>query len=531
MKQAGGSVLGSVRHLLSSADMSSYLLQAQSSKANVIALANAGSDFTNSIKQAAEFGISQSGQSLAGLAVYLTDVKLLGLASGKGIYLSEPFYWNLNDQTRAFAKKFGERHGGAMPTSFQAGVYSGVLHYLKAAAALGSDQDGRAIVAKMKGLPTEDLAFGKGSVREDGRKMHSCISSASRIPRRRNRPGTSTRRLARPRPSRRSRLPIRPARWSSAEPCAGGSCTAPGRACRGHGQIFLGVAPPRAASQRMSRARMRIVSFCSEGQIRFGLRDGDGFRPFTGAAGRSFAALCEALAENTAEPDDRLIATAELLTPVPRPARIFCIGLNYADHAREGGHPIPTYPAVFTRVANSLVAHGQPLVMPAASNRFDYEAELAIVVGRAGRRIPAGRALAHVASYACFNDGSLRDYQRKSTQWTMGKNFDRSGSFGPHLVTPDELPEGAAGLRVATRLNGNTVQDGNTSDMIFDVATIVATLSEAMTLEPGDVIATGTPAGVGFARTPPLFMQPGDICEIEIEGVGLLRNAIGAESV
>ncbi|WP_332689216.1 ABC transporter substrate-binding protein [Bosea sp. (in: a-proteobacteria)] len=172
VKQAGGNVVGAVRHPLSSSDFSSYLLQAQSSKAKVIALANSGSDFTNSIKQATEFGITQSGQSLAGLAVYLTDIKSLGLESGKGIYLSEPFYWDLNDQTRTFAKKFGERHGGAMPTSFQAGVYSGVLHYLKAAAAVGGDTDGRAIVAKMKELPTEDFAFGKGSVRVDGRKLH-----------------------------------------------------------------------------------------------------------------------------------------------------------------------------------------------------------------------------------------------------------------------------------------------------------------------------------------------------------------------
>jgi branched-chain amino acid transport system substrate-binding protein len=172
VKRAGGSVLGSVRHPLNSSDFSSYLLQAQSSKAEVIGFANAGGDFTNSIKQAAEFGIPQGGQRLAGLAVYLTDIKALGLASGNGIYLSEPFYWDLNNDTRAFAKKFGERHGGAMPTSFQAGVYSGVLHYLKAVAAVGGDADGRAIVEKMKELPTEDLAFGKGAVRIDGRKLH-----------------------------------------------------------------------------------------------------------------------------------------------------------------------------------------------------------------------------------------------------------------------------------------------------------------------------------------------------------------------
>lgn len=172
VKQAGGTVVGAVHHPLSSSDFSSYLLQAQSSKAGVIALANSGSDFTNTVKQAAEFGIVGSKQSLAALAVYLTDIKSLGLESAKGIYLSEPFYWDLNEQTRSFASKFAQRHNGAMPTSYQAGVYSGVLHYLKAVKAVGGDTDGRAIVAKMKELPTDDLAFGKGSVREDGRKMH-----------------------------------------------------------------------------------------------------------------------------------------------------------------------------------------------------------------------------------------------------------------------------------------------------------------------------------------------------------------------
>ncbi|MDE1568602.1 ABC transporter substrate-binding protein [Aquabacter sp. P-9] len=172
VKAAGGKVVGSVRHPLSTSDLSSFLLQAQGSGAQVIGFANSGSDFTNSMKQAAEFGITKGNQKLAALAVYLTDIKSLGLTSGQGLYLSEPFYWDLNDQTRAFAKKFAERHGGAMPTSFQAGVYSGVLHYLKAVAALNSDTDGRAIVAKMKELPTDDPAFGKGSVRIDGRKLH-----------------------------------------------------------------------------------------------------------------------------------------------------------------------------------------------------------------------------------------------------------------------------------------------------------------------------------------------------------------------
>lgn len=172
VKAAGGSVIGQVRHPLNTADLSSFLMQAQGSGATVIALANAGSDFTSSVKQASEFGITQSGKSLAGLAVYLTDVRSLGLQAGQGLYLSEPFYWDLNDNTRAFAKKFAERRGGAMPTAYQAGVYSSVLHYLKALAAVNGDSDGRAIVAKMKELPTEDLAYGKGYVRVDGRKIH-----------------------------------------------------------------------------------------------------------------------------------------------------------------------------------------------------------------------------------------------------------------------------------------------------------------------------------------------------------------------
>lgn len=172
VKDAGGTVVGAVRHPLNTSDLSSFLLQAQGSAAKVIALADAGSDFTTAVKQAKEFGIVQKGQSLAGLAVYLTDVHALGLAAGQGLYLSEPFYWDLDERTRAFGKAFAARRGGAMPTSYQAGVYSGVLHYLKAVAAAGGDDDGRAIVAKMKELPTDDLAFSRGYVRIDGRKIH-----------------------------------------------------------------------------------------------------------------------------------------------------------------------------------------------------------------------------------------------------------------------------------------------------------------------------------------------------------------------
>ena len=174
----------------------------------------------------------------------------------------------------------------------------------------------------------------------------------------------------------------------------------------------------------------------------------------------------------------------------------------------------------------SLVAHGEPLVRPLASDKLDWEAELAVVIGRTARHVQATRALDHVAGYACFNDGSVRNYQRKSTQWTMGKNFDLTGAFGPEIVTADELPAGAAGLRIVSRVNGTVMQDGNTGDMIFDVPALIETLSEVMTLEPGDVIATGTPAGVGYARTPPVFLKAGDVCEVEIEGVGTISNPI-----
>ena len=165
------------------------------------------------------------------------------------------------------------------------------------------------------------------------------------------------------------------------------------------------------------------------------------------------------------------------------------------------------------------------MILPTCSDKFDYEAELAIIIGKTATNVGAD-ALDYVAGYACFNDGSVRDYQRKSSQWTMGKNFDRTGGFGPELVTPDELPAGASGLRIVSRLNGQVMQDGNTDDMIFGTAALVATLSEAMTLEPGDVIATGTPAGVGYARKPPVFLRAGDRIEVEIERIGILTNVV-----
>jgi acylpyruvate hydrolase len=212
--------------------------------------------------------------------------------------------------------------------------------------------------------------------------------------------------------------------------------------------------------------------------------------------------------------------------PLENAGKIVCLGLNYVDHAAEGGHAKPDYPSLFLRCNSSLVAHGEALWRPKASIRLDYEAELVAVIGRTARHVRVADALAHIAGYSCFNDGSVRDYQRKTSQWTIGKNFDRTGGFGPAFVTADELPPGAAGLSIQSRLNGKVMQNANTSDMIFPVAETVALLSECMTLEPGDLLVMGTPAGVGYARTPPVWMRPGDTIEIAIEGVGLLSNPI-----
>lgn len=217
--------------------------------------------------------------------------------------------------------------------------------------------------------------------------------------------------------------------------------------------------------------------------------------------------------------------------PLARPPKIICVGLNYVDHAAESPYKtVPDYPAFFPRFASSLVGHGNPIIRPAVSEQLDFEGEVAAVVGKGGHRISRNRALDHIAGYSIFNDASIRDYQFKSPQWTVGKNFDGTGAFGPEFVTADELPAGAAGLHIETRLNGKIVQTANTNDLVFSVADLVFFASEVFTLEPGDVIVTGTPAGVGFARKPPLFMKNGDICEVEVEGIGVLRNPIKDEA-
>ena len=215
--------------------------------------------------------------------------------------------------------------------------------------------------------------------------------------------------------------------------------------------------------------------------------------------------------------------------PIERPGKIVCMGLNYADHAKEGGNARPEYPSFFMRGPSSMTAHLSPIIRPKVSDKLDYEAELTIIVGKKARHLTLENALDCVAGYSIFNDGSIRDYQRKTTQWTIGKNFDQTGAFGPWLVTPDELPLGCDGLNIQSRLNGQVMQNANTKDFLWGVAETIVLISECMTLEPGDVVITGTPAGVGYARTPPVFMKPGDICEIEIESIGVLRNTIADE--
>ncbi len=219
----------------------------------------------------------------------------------------------------------------------------------------------------------------------------------------------------------------------------------------------------------------------------------------------------------------------QYLPPLANPGKIICIGLNYSDHTAESKFEQPAYPTVFSRYNSSLIAHGQAMVRPRASDSLDYEGEMAVVLSGGGRYIGKQDALKHVAGYSVFNDGSVREYQFKSPQWTVGKNFDGTGGFGPVLVTADELPPGGAGLALETRLNGKVVQAANTRDMVFDVATLISLLSEAFTLEAGDVIVSGTPSGVGWAREPRLLMQDGDVCEVSIEGIGTLRNPIALE--
>lgn len=245
-------------------------------------------------------------------------------------------------------------------------------------------------------------------------------------------------------------------------------------------------------------------------------------------AAPDFAAL-QALVD--AAPASALVDPASVrhAPPIADGAKILCLGLNYVEHAREASYVKPEHPVVFTRFASSFVGHDEPLDLPSASAAFDYESELVVVIGQGGRRIAPERALDHVAGYTIMNDGSVRDFQTRTPQWTLGKNFDRSGSIGPEIVTADELPPGARGLALRGRLDGEVMQQANTSEMVFDVAATIAYISLALALSPGDLIAMGTPSGVGNARKPQVFLKAGSTFEIDIERVGTLRNPVRPE--
>ncbi|MFM2403757.1 MAG: hypothetical protein RL223_1637 [Pseudomonadota bacterium] len=287
---------------------------------------------------------------------------------------------------------------------------------------------------------------------------------------------------------------------------------------------------------------MKFTTFLLDGQPRLGLLDGEQVIDLNAAQPQVPADLRAALEQgidlaaaaraalDSAAPRHAL-AGLTLAPLLPEPGKTICLGLNYFDHAKEGGREKPEYPWLFLRGKSSLIGHGAAGIRPKVSERFDYEAELAVVIGsRVPRHVSQEAALAHVFGYSCFNDMSVRDYQKRTPQWSIGKNFDATGAFGPVLVTADALPAGAAGLRIQSRLNGQVMQDADTADMIWSVAETIALLSDCMTLEPGDVLVMGTPAGVGQARTPPVWMKPGDTVEIEIEGIGTLVNPIAAEA-
>lgn len=219
----------------------------------------------------------------------------------------------------------------------------------------------------------------------------------------------------------------------------------------------------------------------------------------------------------------------QLKAPIPNPGKIICIGLNYRDHAAETGQPIPEYPTVFSKYANAVIGPEEPIVLPRVSQRVDYEGELGVVIGRRGRYIPETRALDYVAGYLPCNDVSARDFQKRTSQWTIGKTFDTFAPMGPALVTADEVPDPHT-LDIRVYVSGELMQSSNTRNLIFSVPYLVAYLSQVMTLEPGDIILTGTPGGVGDVRTPPRYLQPGDEVRIEIAQLGVLRNPVIAEA-
>jgi len=281
---------------------------------------------------------------------------------------------------------------------------------------------------------------------------------------------------------------------------------------------------------------MKLISFSHKGIEAAGLVVGEGVVDLSKRLASHPARLRVLLESDalktvaglaSAAPDYPLSAVT-LLPVIPNPDKVLCVALNYKAHAAETGRPLPKFPMIFVRFAGSQVGSGQAMIRPHVSQQYDYEGELAVVIGRAGRYIPRDKAMQHIAGYSCFNDGSVRDYQMHTAHFTAGKNFAKSGSFGPWLVTPDEAGS-PPDMTIETRLNGEVVQRAPINDLIFEVPTLIEYCSTFTELLPGDVIATGTTSGVGMARKPPLWMKPGDVVEVEISKIGILKNTIEDE--
>lgn len=282
---------------------------------------------------------------------------------------------------------------------------------------------------------------------------------------------------------------------------------------------------------------MRCVSFKIDGRHRYGLIDGDVVRAVRPEFAARYPDLRAALAgdvlaglEGEVESVPLAVDRLSLLPPIPEPGKILCIGVNYRPHVEEMGRDMPDYPLVFVRFPSSLVGHAQPLIRPRVSSRYDYEGEFAVVIGRCGRYVPRDRAWDHIAGLCPFLDGSVRDYQCHSAQFTPGKNFPGSGAMGPALVTLDDIGDPGL-LRLTTRVNGEALQRGGLSELIFDVPRLIEYCSTFTRLEPGDVIATGTPGGVGAARQPPRWLTPGDTVEVDLGLAGCLVNRVDDELV
>jgi len=291
---------------------------------------------------------------------------------------------------------------------------------------------------------------------------------------------------------------------------------------------------------------MKIVAFEGPGGPRIGVVEGDQIVDLQAAEPRIPNDLGAWLAKTNGDTLElgeiakrapasarKPLSSITYTLPVGRPGKIICLGLNYLEHVKEGSQRdnIPKFPTIFMRGLTSLVPHGAPIIRPQASETLDYEAELILVVGKRAKHLTAANATSCVAGYSCGNEGSVREFQRKTTQWDMGKNFDRTGGFGPWLVTADELPDAAKGLKIQSRLSGTVMQSDNTDNMMFPIVEMLVYITQGITLEPGDVIFTGTPSGVGHARKPPVWMKNGDTIEVEIERIGTLRNPIADEKL